>query len=263
MAYSRSVASALLGEPVLTNDDATYYHAFRRQDVVFGPTRYCRFSTGGATFFGKIHSCWKDHATKTAMAEVQPFVYAGADARDVGEDYPELKMVVGGTVEIAIKKIKPVDVRLLHVPIDVENLADYVESNIGTGEYSDDEDDDGFIVKGDAWGWYQYTDDGRAAPPPQFVDKVMAYETTDPWFLHEACDHIVHTYMPELVDGVTDLEILERFTELDEGRVPRGMDKSKAARITDFMHELHAELHQPKINIYTMYTLCESYADSS
>jgi len=168
MAYSRS-ATALLGEPVHDNEDAVYYHAFRRQDVVFGPTRYCRFKTRGGTFFGKIHSCWRDRATGTAMTEIQPFVYAGEDSRDFGAtgEYPELRMVVGGAVEVPIVQVVPLDVRLLHVPREVGNLADYVESNIGQDEYSDDDEDDGFVVKGDAWGWYSLTDDGRAAPPPQ------------------------------------------------------------------------------------------------
>ncbi len=167
MAYSRSSTSTLLGDPVHTDENGVYYHAFRRQDVVMGPTRYCRFKTRGGTFFGKIHSCWRDNATRVAMAEIQPFVYAGGE-RDFG-DYPELHMVVGGTIEVAITTIMPIDVRLLHVPADIADadIADYVESNIGLSEYSEDEDDDGFIVKGDAWGWYSHTDDGRVAPPPQ------------------------------------------------------------------------------------------------
>ena len=261
MAYSRSVACTLLGAPVHTDDSSIYYHAFRRQDVVFGPTRYCRFSTGGATFFGKIHSCWMDRATKVAMAEIQPFVYAGHDARDVGDDYPELKMVVSGTVELAIAKIKALDVRLLHVPVGTANLADYIESNIGTEEYSDDEDDDdGFVVQGDAWGWFMYTDDGRPAPPPQFVDKVMAYSQDtlagSEWFCHESCYWILATYLPDIAaEGEITAAL---FADLDCGRVPTGMAADKAAAITDFMHRLHTELKQSKINIYSVYTLCQS-----
>jgi len=171
MAYSRSANSTLLGEPVHADNEAVYYHAFRRQDVVFGATRYCRFTKGGGAFFGKVHSCWRDRSSGVAMAEIQPFVYAGMDGRDFGDtwEYPELKMVVGDTIEIAISTINPVDVRLLHVPADIADadIADYVEENIGMSEYSEDEEDDGFVVKGDAWGWYSHTDDGRVAPPPQ------------------------------------------------------------------------------------------------
>jgi len=260
MAYSRSVASTLLGEAAYVENGDTYYHAFRRHDVVFGPTRYCRFSTGGATFFGKIHSCWRDSANKQAMAEIQPFVYAGDGARDVGADYPELKMVVGGTIEIAIAKIKPIDVRLLHVPGDVKDLASFVESNIGTEEYSEDEDDDGFIVKGDQWGWYQYTDDGRLAPPPQFVDKIMAYSAHNldgpVWFCHESCYWIMDTYLAEVVEGLNDAERFSVFNALDAGHVPEHMCATKAAAVTDFVHLLHAELCQPNVDIYKIHMLC-------
>lgn len=230
-----------IGDACHEDDNATYFHGFKKQDVTFGALSYCLFKKEGMEFFAKIHSCWWDKAEGVGMAEIQPFQYVpDSDKRTDSDHYHELFATIGDTMEIRIKDIIPKEVHLVWVPPDVpdDKLIDYTEKNVGKKEYKhsllaydseDDEDDDDFIVLGEVWGFYQYcvyADSSKGeqvffSPSPQFMDRYMTFESTlangsKNWWEDEFIEHILHSYLVpkfnQCFPGLTQLDAMQLFT---------------------------------------------------
>lgn len=184
--------------PFSEDEQTVSYHGFKKSGQVFSCLHYCRFTEpkSKTPFFGKIHSVWYDKAEHEKMAEVAVFQFVPEERRCVQSDiYNELYSVHGDTMDIPLSCISPVEVSILHVPHTIRDtsILSYVDSNIGKDEYTDEEssdngeeeDDDDmgdFIVNGDVFGWYRdcidaKTDKIQPAPPPQFCDKFLSFET--------------------------------------------------------------------------------------
>jgi len=193
---------------------AIYYHGFKTKGKVFSALNYCIFreSKTGELFFGKIQSIFLEKSTDTPMAEVSVFQYTPDDQKRTEiEEYNELWAVLDDTMEIPLSSIQSKEVALCYVPptITDNHLLDYVHKNIGKKEHdeaidSDDEEeaDDlaDFIVNGDVMGFYQYgvtaDDVVHYAPPPQFADKYLSFQTTTENKLeHEFAYYITNNYI--------------------------------------------------------------------
>lgn len=200
MSGSSSAITLLPTKPWKETADAEYFHGFQKNNIVFSCLHYIQFRQHGEVWWGKLHAVWKEKSNGRVMCEVQPFQYVPeSQERADCEDYDELYAVIDGTVEIPAAWICPHECVLCYVPPQVEDdmLIEYTENNIGKPEYpddkratcgdSDDDDDDDdadFIVNGERFGFYQYavsesSDEVVYAPPPQFVDKLMAHEQDD------------------------------------------------------------------------------------
>lgn len=197
---SSSCAITLLpSKPWKETPDAEYYHGFSKNNTLFSCLHYIQFRQHGEVWWGKLHAVWREKSNGRIMCEVQPFQYVPeSQARTECNDYDELYAVIDGTVEIPAAWICPYECVLCYIPPEVKDdmLIEYTENNIGKSEYpeeqrralyedgdeeeySEDDDDDDFIINGEQFGFYQYavskdTDEIVYAPPPQFVDKLMA-----------------------------------------------------------------------------------------
>ena len=284
--------------PFAENDDGIYYHGFKVQGKVFSALNYCAFkeSTSGETFFGKIQSIFHDKKTNLPMAEVSVFQFTPSDQKRTDSvEYNELWAVMNQTMEIPLSSIQNKEVALCHVPPEVndKDLIDYVHKNIGKKEHdeakdSDDEEEEDdmedFIVNGDIMGFYQYgvTDDDELcyAPPPQFADKYLSFQTSDvedkiehefsyyiayEFILPQIKKHIIHNepaLNPEMVldcfytqqYAITDNKF---YIEIAEGQLQVNCDIDDARKMTAFVFLLKTMLTNEEVPKLTdMYDFC-------
>jgi len=288
--------TTFIGQSYAENDDGEFYHGFKKNGVVFSALHYCMFTEekSNQKYFGKIHSVFLDKDSGKKMVEITVFQYTPLDQKRTDSDtYNELWMVLENNIEIPISSIEAQEISILHIPATVtdSHLLSYVEKNIGKPEHqeyedSDDESTDSmddFIVNGDIYGFYQYAVDNandkiEYAPPPQFYDKFLSFETTDieERIKHEFVKHLQDQYIQPKMNCfeeqfiLTDQEIIhtlmnqqyliknEKFyVEGESGQVHLQCDLEPTKRLTAFVFLLKTMLTKEEVpNVIDMYNFC-------
>lgn len=227
---SSSKIQCLPEKPWKTTEDAEFYHGFTKNQVVWGALHYIQFKRHGKVWWGKIQSVWKEKPSGRVMLEIQPFQYVPeSQQRCDAEDYDELYAVLDSTEEIPAEWVCNHECSLCHVPPHVKDsgLVDYTEMNIGLSEYDTakedeelrDENGDGFIVEGEAWGFYQYAvpKEGEGvvyAPSPQFVDLIMSYTKVTNWMASPLVKYIQRNFKQRETDKEKEVEFYRKMGHL-------------------------------------------------
>jgi len=285
--------TTFLGEPYAYSEDSIYYHGFKKGGVVFSALHYIVFNHKEQQFFGKIQSVFQDNTLDMKRAEVSVFQFVPDDGTDRGnENYHELWSVVGDTIEISLSSIEAKEVAIVHVPptIKDEDIMEYVDENIGKVEHSEEEESDydsdddmsDFIVKGEVFGFYQYSVDQNDkihyAPPPKFSDKCLSFETMDPEdkLSHEFVEYLKYKYIaPKLgcftdKTTFTDEDIIQRlligeyavhddrfYFAIAPQEIEMDCDIDKTKALVAFVFLLKTMLMQPEPpSLIDLYTFC-------
>lgn len=211
-------------KPWKITEDAEFYHGFTKNQTVWSALHYIQFKRHGKVWWGKIHSVWKEKPSGRVMLEIQPFQYVPEDQqRSDSPDYEEMYAVLDATEEIPAAWVCDHECSLCYVPPHVKDmqLMKYTEENIGLGEYGEEDkgDDDGFIVSGEAWGFYQYAvpkdgEDVVYAPPPKFVDLVMSHIGSKEWMESPLAKYIEENYKQREEDKAKAVEFWRKMGHL-------------------------------------------------
>ena len=286
-----------VGDAWIANDDAIFYHGFKIAGEIFSVLHYIKFHHKSRDFFGKLQSVFYDKKDDIKKAEVVVFQFVRDDCDfDRGnDDYHEVWVVENETMEIPLSSISPTEITLVHVPANVkdDDVLTYVDNNIGIVEHDEGADSDSdsdpdndmsdFIVKGEVFGFYQYSidqnDELHYAVPPRFSDKFLSFETSDDRMRHEFVDYLKEKYIfpkldcfyektpfsdDEMVQMVFNQDYVNTETDFcfkaKNGPIIMDCDLEKTKKLVSFIFLLKVMLTQQDIPLVRdIYNFCLKY----